>query len=282
MSGLTTAAVALFFCGCAGAIYQMAISETGLLQRAFAAYCAQLDAHTNFLLTKHSGSAFGRIQLVALVVCAALWAATQHVAVVLLAALVALLPPALLRKLHRERVARLEQQLDTWLLMLASALRSTPSLGEAIASTAVLIPAPFSEEVDLLLKEVKLGVPLHRALHALSTRARSMVVSGAIMAIIIARQTGGDLPAMLERTASALRESARLEGVLRAKTSEGRGQVLVLAMVPFVLCFVIASLDPTWFDPMLASQFGRVVIATCAVAWTVATTWAYQIAGTEL
>lgn len=282
MSGSLTAGALLLLCGLVGVTHHITVSKSGLLRRSFDAYCTHLDTHTHFLLSRYSGAAIGIVQAVSITVCAGVWVMTQHTAPVLLAAAIAIAPPAVLLKLHRDRVTRLEHQLDTWLVMLASALRSTPSLGEAVASTAMLIPAPFSQEIDLVVKEVKLGVPLHRALNALSTRARSILISGAVMTIIVARQTGGDLPAMLERKASALRESARLEGVLRAKTAEGRGQVLVLALVPFILCLVIGSLDPTWFDPMLASHFGRAILAACSAAWLLATTWAYQIAGTEL
>jgi tight adherence protein B len=166
--------------------------------------------------------------------------------------------------------------------MLANALKSTPSLGEAIASTALLVPRPFSEEVDLLVKELHLGISLNRALGAMALRIGSTIVSGAIMMIVVARQTGGNLPTTLENAAAVLRESARLEGVLRTKTAEGRGQVLVLSLVPFVLCLIITWLDPAWFGPMLDHPFGRVIMAGCFVAWMTATAWAHHIAGADL
>ena len=100
--------------------------------------------------------------------------------------------------------------------------------------------------------------------------------------IVVARQTGGDLSATLERAASALREATRLEGVLRTKTAEGRGQVMVLSLVPFVLCVVIAWLDPGWFNPLINEAHGRGILAVCALAWTIAVVWAHQIVGTEL
>ena len=172
--------------------------------------------------------------------------------------------------------------MDSWLLMLANALKATPSVGDAIASTVSLVPKPFNEELDLLVKEIQLGAPLDRALDALARRINSEVISSAIATLLVARQTGGDLSRTLERAAAALRESARLEGVLRTKTAEGRGQVLVLASIPFLLSFIIASLDSSWFDPMLASQAGRTVLGACAVTWSVAALWAHQIVGADL
>jgi tight adherence protein B len=254
----------------------------GSLGRAFRAYETRLERHASFLLLRHKGEQIARAQLVALSSCVATFLVTRSPACALLGLLVASVPPFLLWKRHTARVAKLERQLDTWLLMLANALKATSSVGEAIASTTALVPRPFSEEVDLLVKEIRLGVPLDRALHSLGKRVGSSVISGALMTIVVAQQTGGNLSDTLERASAALRESARLEGVLRTKTAEGRGQVLVLALVPFVLCLVIAWLDRSWFDPMLNHPYGRGILAACASAWTVATVWAHHIVGTEL
>jgi len=145
-----------------------------------------------------------------------------------------------------------------------------------------LVPQPFSEEVDLVVKELRLGVPLHQALSEAGRRIGSTTVSSALMMILVARQTGGDLSNTLEHASAALRESARLEGVLRTKTAEGRGQVVVLSLVPFVLCIVIAWLDRSWFDPLLHQAHGRAILAGCALAWTTAAIWAHHIVGAEL
>jgi tight adherence protein B len=110
----------------------------------------------------------------------------------------------------------------------------------------------------------------------------SAMISGALGAIVVARQTGGDLPQTLERASAALRESARLEGVLRAKTAEGRGQVFVLAAIPFLLCIIIAWLDHSWFDPMLEHPYGRAILLGCTLCWVVAVAWAHYIVQADL
>ena len=248
----------------------------------YGGYEAWLSRHTRFLLTRYGGSQVARWQLFAVcsgIVCFLLSGHSLFVALTIASALG---PPYLLSKRRAARVNQLEQQLDAWLLMLANALKSTSSLGDAIASTAVLIPAPFSEEIDILVKELRLGIPLARALDALSKRVGSESLSAALMTIAVARQTGGDLSATLEGASAALRESARLEGVFRAKTAEGRGQVLVLALAPFVLCLVITWLDPSWFQTMLIHPYGRAVLVGCAIVWLIATVWAQRIAGVDL
>ena len=268
--------------GCTALTYLLLRAEGGPLDRSFRAYAARLDTHCTFLLMGCRGTPLARAQILVCLAAVAMLSLTGSPAFALLGLAAASGPPWLLWKRHMARVAQLERQLDTWLLMLASALKATASVGEAIASTVALVPKPFSEEVDLLVKELHLGAPLDRAIHALSRRVNSTVISGALTTIVVARQTGGDLSLTLERAAAALREAARLEGVLRTKTAEGRGQVLVLASVPFVLCFIIAWLDRSWFDPMLTHSMGRAILGACAVVWAFAAFWARHIARADL
>ena len=256
--------------------------QPGRLGLLFGRYASTLDDLSRFLLLRYNGAQIARLQLLAVCFSLVLLFLTGHLVFLASTVGASLGPPLVLKKQRARRVARLERQLDTWLLMLANALKSTSSLGEAIESTSVLVPSPFSEEVDLLVKELCLGVPLDRALDVTSLRIGSPTISGAFMMIVVARQTGGSLPSTLVTSASALREAARLEGVLRTKTAEGRGQVLVLALAPWFLCLVISWLDPTWFVPMLEHPYGRLVVAICLIAWITATVWAHQIAGTEL
>jgi len=268
--------------GCSALVYFVLSADDNHVQKQFRQYAARLERHSSFLLLPYRGSQIARIQLIVCIVLAALFVVNRSPVLALLGLVVASGPPFLLWKRHVARVTQLERQLDTWLLMLANALKATSSVGEAIASTVALVPKPFSEEVDLLIKEIRLGAPLDRAIRAVAHRINSTRISGALATMVVARQTGGDLPRTLEQASAALREASRLEGVLRTKTAEGRGQVLVLAAVPFLLCIMIAWLDRSWFDPMLNQQIGRAILAACALAWTVATFWAHHIAKADL
>ncbi len=272
---------ALLLVGSSATAYRVLADPKSFPLRLFGAYERWLRQHTDFLLLQRSGSDLARIQLRGVLVLVVLLLATKNVFFGVVAFAVSLVPPAVLWRRTVVRVAKLEAQLETWLLMLANALKTTSSAGEAIESTAALVPRPFSDEVDLLVKELRLGVPLDRALDAMGNRVGSMSISGALMVLRVARRTGGDLSATLEQASGALRESARLEGVLRTKTAEGRGQVLVLALVPFLLCFLIAWLDPSWFEPMLYQARGRMILGLCALTWTIAVLWAHQIVRAE-
>ena len=282
MTWLLSIGCTLMVGGSSAAAYLTVRSGGGRLGRALSTYEQCLDRQADFLLLPYRGLHITRVQIFVVCLCGSLAMVVGSFAFGALALLGVLGPPFVLWKRCLARVSKLEHQLDAWLSMLANALKASSSVGEAIASTVTLAPSPFSEEVDLVVKELRLGVSLDRALNQSAKRIGSASVSGALMMIAVARKTGGDLGDTLESAAAALRETARLEGVLRTKTAEGRGQVVVLSVAPFVLCLMIAWLDRSWFDPLVHHPYGHAILAGCASAWLVAAVWAHHIVGAKV
>lgn len=257
--------------GVVAATYMMITDPSSALRTRWAEYVGALDREVRFMLMKTTGE---RIALTQLAIIAALPFVAVLLGDTILVALipvVAVVPLLYLQNKHAERVRLLEESLDSWLLMLANALKASPSLGEAIQSSAKLMRAPMSEELDLVIKEMKLGTPLDQAVLNMSTRIKSRVISSSLATILVGRQTGGDLPAILEQSASTLREMARLEGVVRTKTAEGKMQAIVLAAIPFVLLFAIHQVDNNWLTPLFDGGFlGTMVIVVATILWVAA------------
>lgn len=180
---------------------------------------------------------------------------------------VALSPRPVLQNRSLKRITIIETQLDGWLYGLASNLRATPALGEAIASSTDLVQVPLREELDLMLKEHKLGTSMDEALARMAQRIGSRTMQTALAALRIGQRTGGQLPDILERSAQALREMARLEGVVRTKTAEGKAQAYVVGVIPFPLVALLHYIDPGFLNPLLVSTRGHVVIAAATVLW---------------
>lgn len=175
------------------------------------------------------------------------------------------------------RVSKLEELVEPWLNAVANALKASPSLGEAIASSTTLVPAPMCEEIDVLVKEYELGTALDLALDNLAARVGSSTVSGTVLALKVARKSGGNLPEMLEGAAAALRELARLEGVVRTKTAEGKAQAFVIGMIPVPMVLGMNSMDPHFFEPLTRSFLGNLIVAGVGVLWAAAVLSARKI-----
>jgi tight adherence protein B len=276
------AGIGLLAAGAAAAIFFTLRSRSSAPVRWWHSRCAVLDRRARFLRLRVTGATIGLIQLAAAacLVVAALFTARP---ILLVAALMAIaLPGALLSRAERKRVERIEQQLDGWLLMLANMLRTSGAPGDAVAASATLVQAPIRDELELCLKEMRLGTPLESALLQMGQRVGSRTVSNVLSMIIIGSKTGGDLPALLETAAASLREMARLEGVIRTKTALAKTQIKVLAAAPPVIAIGYYYAEPSYFDPLTESATGSVVIAVAVLVYLTGVILARRILDIEL
>lgn len=260
----------------------MVLDPRSELRQAWGRYEALLDAECRFLLLQRTGADVARLQGGGALAVPLLALLLEDPILLFLLPPLALAPYYVLKRRSAERVQRLEEQLDPWLLMLSNALKASPSLGEAVSNTAKLMRPPMAQELDLALKEMKLGTPLDQAVLNMSTRIGSPSISSALATILVGRQTGGDLPKILEESAATLREMARLEGVVRTKTAEGKTQAYVLGVIPFVLIGAIHMVDEHWLDPLGSTTLGFVIIGVAAILWVAAILLARRILAVDI
>ncbi len=263
-------------------VFFIVTDETSWPRQRFAEYEDLLEKEVRFQLWKTTGKAIARAQLGVILAIPVVSFLINDPIWILIEIPVLVGPYFYMQNQHDERLRKLEELLDSWLLMLANALKASPSLGEAISNSAKLIRPPFSEEIDLVLKEMKLGTPLDQAVLNMSRRVNSRVISSSLATILVGRQTGGDLPNILETSASTLREMARLEGVVRTKTAEGKMQVIVLAVIPFALLGMIHYMDNTWLRPLVETNIGYGIIAVATILWMTALILARRILSVDI
>lgn len=180
---------------------------------------------------------------------------------------IAAAPVVLLERMRKKRVQKIERVLDGFVLALANAMRAMPSAGKALASIQAVTPPPLDREIELVLREMRVGSTLEQALGNLSARVRSFQLDAAMSGLLIGRQTGGNVPEILDGAAQTLREMARLQGVLRAKTAEGRAQANVLAAFPLLLLFAFDMASPGYFRPLTESATGVMVMLIALGLW---------------
>lgn len=274
--------VALVAAGGLGVIVIVIADRDGLVRRAAARYVDRLEREVRFLRLPTRGAHIAAAQLASVLIVSAAALLLDEPLLFASAPILAAAPAIVLRRRHAERVARIEAQLDGWLSILANALRASPSLGEAIRSSAQLVDGPIAEELDVTIKEMRLGAPVDRAVLDLGARVSSRTLSGALAAVLVGRQTGGQLSDILDSTAASIREMTRLEGVLRAKTAEGRSQAYVLGAIPFFLIAAIQLVDPHWLEPLSETPIGMAVTAVSFTLWLVAILLARRILAVDL
>jgi tight adherence protein B len=229
-------------------------------------YVDDLDAQLRFVRSRFSGKAILSWQVTGFVLIAVAGYLVAPLLYIL--ELVVIFGPYLhIHQLRERRVVRLEQQLDGWLLILANALKAVPSIGDALSSSQALSHAPMSEELDMMLKEYRLGTPLDAALHNMSERVKSRVITTALTMLQVARRAGGDLPSTLETSAASLRELARLEAVVRTKTADGRNQSFVVGALPAIVVVILYFSHRDLLMPLFQSFQGNVLLAIAIGLW---------------
>lgn len=194
------------------------------------------------------------------------WLVTGSGFVAVLAAIAgAVMPRVTWAVLRRRRMDRLILQLPDGLTMMSGALRAGAGLQAALELVVKESPAPLSQEFSVLLREQRLGLPLEESLRGLSERLNMEDVNLFVSALTIAKEVGGNLSEILERLASTLRAKAVMEGKIKALTSQGKLQGIVVGLLPIFLAGVLYAMDPVAMKPMFTTYYGWGTMAVIGV-----------------
>ncbi len=263
-------------------LWFMLTDSTFILARTWARYIAYLDRQLRFLFLPGSGKQIVTGQIGAGVAIIGLHLLLEIPYWYLFLALTIFAPSLYLWNLRRKRIEALELQIDGFILALANGLKTVPSAGAALQAIAPVLRDPTRQEVDRVIKEMRVGSTLEQGLMNMSARLGSRPLDAALSAVLIGIQVGGNLSAVLETTASTIREMNRLEGSVKTKTSEGRAQLWVLALFPFVLCFMFNWAQPGYFQPLQDSMVGYIVTTIAALFWMASLVVAHRILAVDI
>ena len=176
------------------------------------------------------------------------------------AALMLPAPWLVLGKIRQHRLQRMDRQLPDLLLALAGALRAGVGMQAALRHLVDHTPAPLSQELALMLREQRMGVPFEEALSGLHVRVPTEGARLMVSALTIASHTGGQLADTLERISATLRARLHIDGRIRALTAQGRMQAWVMACLPAGLAWVLHWLEPQAMAALWTTPAGWAVL----------------------
>jgi tight adherence protein B len=171
-----------------------------------------------------------------------------------------ILPFSVIKKLRLRRIRQFDEQLVDALVQMSSAFRAGLSLAQAAQSVAEEMPRPLSQEFQLFLKEVKLGVQMDEALINMADRVGSENLLLVVTATNVSRKLGGNLAEMFDTISTTIRDRFQIEGRVQALTAMGRMQGWVVGAMPLVMGLVFNFMRPDLMKPMLQHTFGAVLI----------------------
>jgi tight adherence protein B len=181
------------------------------------------------------------------------------------------IPKMYANALIQQRKAQFDNQLVDALMIMSSSFRGGLSLIQSMEAVVEEMPEPIRQEFGIVLGENKMGVSLDEAMGRLYKRMASPALQQMVSAILLARETGGNLPLIFSRIVSTIRERKKIEESLRVLTLQGKLQAFVMSGLPVAFFLMVNSTNPNYFRLMTTTDTGRLMIFACVVLWVIGT-----------
>jgi tight adherence protein B len=163
------------------------------------------------------------------------------------------------RRLARQR-GQFGEQLPSHLQELASAMRAGHSLVGGLRTIAESAAEPMRTELERVLADEQLGVPLDAALQPMARRMASDDVQQVALVAALHERTGGNMAAVLDHVADAVRERMELRRELQSLTAQARLSRWVVTALPPMLLLVISVADGSYVRPLFHTSTGVLLL----------------------
>lgn len=176
-----------------------------------------------------------------------------------------LTPPLYVNKKRAKRVELFEQQLIDAISIMSSCLKAGLTFQQALVSISTEMPNPISEEFGRVVKELKLGSSIETSLTRLSEKIGSQNFMMIVSAILIQRQTGGNLSEILTNISGTIKERFKIKNEIKVLTATARTSGLVVGLMPVAIILVFMLFNPDYVTIFFESNLGIAMIVIAIV-----------------
>lgn len=177
------------------------------------------------------------------------------------ALLLGVIPWLAVRRAATRRMRAFEEELPDALELLTRCLRTGHALGAGFQMVGEELDDPVGTEFGLVAEEIRLGLGIRESLENLMNRVENDDLPYFTTAVLIQRQTGGNLAELLDKLGTLLRERIQFHGRVHALTAQGRGAATLLALwLPFIIV-VTWFVSPGYLEPLIQNDWGHLVLA---------------------
>lgn len=250
-------------------IKQRLLSETPLFQRLLLQVprVGQLDR-----LLEQSGLSWTVSDLIVLSLLApvvagglGLWLRVPLLVLLPLMLLATFLPLMLVQNAKSKRLQKIDNQLPDALDLIGRALRAGHAFPTAMKMVGDEMREPIADEFRTTFDEVNFGISMNDALMNMATRVPSTDLRYFVIAVMIQRETGGNLAELLDNISKIVRDRIKLLGQIRVLSAEGKMSAWVLGLLPFAAAFMIQVTNPSFLKILYTDPAGRKMVATALV-----------------
>jgi tight adherence protein B len=166
---------------------------------------------------------------------------------------------------RNKRIQRFEKGFPDALDAMARSIRAGNALSAAIQLVGDDMPEPIGPEFKRVVDEIRLGLDPGEALFKLGQRIRTEDMRFFCSAIRIQRGAGGNLAEVLDRLAEVIRERYKILSHARVLSAQHKYSAICVGLAPIVFAIMLELFNPGYFEPLLTSPVGPLMLAAGAV-----------------
>jgi tight adherence protein B len=191
-------------------------------------------------------------------------------------------PIAWLVRKKSTRMRKFEEHFPEALDLLSRAIRAGHAFQTAMGMVADELPDPIGPEFKKTFDQQNYGLPLRDALTDLSERLGLLDVRFFVTAVLIQRDTGGNLSEILDNLANVVRERFKIKRQVRVHTAHGRFTGYVLLALPAALAMALSVINPEHMELLFREHMGHVMLGGAIVMQTIGFFWIRQVIKIEV
>ena len=180
-----------------------------------------------------------------------------------------LIPRLFVRAMRVKRQAKFRGQLVDAIMVLSGSMKAGLSILQSLEVLAEESVPPMSEEIGLVLKETRMGLALDESLKRLQKRIPLDEVNLVVTAMLVARETGGDITSVFTKLIETIRERNKLRERIKTLTVIPRLQGWIMAVIPVVFGAFVTGINPQYFEKFLKDPTGQMLAVIAVVMWVV-------------
>jgi tight adherence protein B len=192
------------------------------------------------------------------------------------------LPFVFLQNKRTRRMRAFEEAFPEALDLIARALKAGHAFITGLKMVADEMPEPIGPEFRKTFDEQNFGLPLKDALENLTMRMPSLDVRFFATAVLIQRETGGNLSEILENLAHVVRERFKILRQVRVYTAHGRMTGYVLLALPAVLCIALSFINPDHMNTLFRERMGQMLLMVALTMQFIGFIWIRQVVKIEV
>jgi tight adherence protein B len=175
------------------------------------------------------------------------------------------IPLAYVAVKRRRRLRRFEEHFPEALDLLNRAIRAGHAFTTGLGMIASEAPEPIAGEFRTAFEEQNFGLPLRDVLHNLTERVPLIDVRFFVTALLIQKETGGNLSELLENLAHVIRDRFRIYREVRTKSAHGRLTAGILVAMPPLMAFALGIVNPTYLPVLYHDPIGPLILWGAAI-----------------